>query len=144
MTDEQTSPTPSNRAEMLTLLNERVVSGQAQTGARVDLASATRSVIDELMRSTASDEDFERAAEMVAGAVALLRGQSHGRGYLGVAYLTEREAHCFVERTELELRVGVDIVLVDDHVVTQRLDQRLRDGLGYRGHHVDPLAREPR
>ena len=85
MTDEQTSATPSNRAEMLTLLNERVVSGQAQTGARVDLASATRSVIDELMRSTASDEAFERAAEMVAGAVALLRGQSHGRGYLGVA-----------------------------------------------------------
>ncbi len=85
MTDDASPPTASSRAGLLASLNERIVSGQANAGARADLARATRTIIDELMSSTASDEDLERAAELVASAAALLRGRSHGRDYLGVA-----------------------------------------------------------
>jgi acyl-coenzyme A thioesterase PaaI-like protein len=85
MSDADEPLTGSGRGELLHRLNERVANGEATTGARADLARATRTIIDELMRSTATDEDFERASELVAAAVALLRGESHGRGYVGVA-----------------------------------------------------------
>ena len=85
MSDEGTPSTNNGRGELLARLNERVASGEATTGARAELAQATRVIIDELMRSTASDEGFVRAAELVTAAVGLLRGESHGRGYVGVA-----------------------------------------------------------
>ena len=84
MSDREPTVTP-NRADMLSRLNDRVASGHTAAGARARLAQATRTIIDELMRSTATDEGFERAAELVAAAVALLQQESHGRGYVGVA-----------------------------------------------------------
>lgn len=66
-------------------LNERLAGGEAPSGARADLAAATRTIIDELMRSTAGDLDLDQAAALVVQAAALLGEQSHGRGYVGVA-----------------------------------------------------------
>ena len=85
MSDTEPPSSGNGRGEMLNRLNERVANGEAITGARADLARATRTIIDELMRSTATDEGFERASELVAAAGELLRGESHGRGYVGVA-----------------------------------------------------------
>lgn len=85
MTGEQGPEVANARAEMLALLNERVTNGRAAAGARAELAAATRTIIDELMRSTAGDQDLEHAAELVASAAELLRGRTHGRDYVGVA-----------------------------------------------------------
>lgn len=72
-------------ARMRAALNDRVSNREVATGARAELAEATRTIIDELMRSTAADPDFERAAALVVEAAMLLRERSHGRNYTGVA-----------------------------------------------------------
>ena len=51
--------------------------------ARFRLAAATRSVIDELASSTAGDDAFERARDLVEAAAALLLQRGHGRRYTG-------------------------------------------------------------
>ena len=66
-------------------ITTRLAGNAPQTGARNELATATRIIIDELMRSTADDPQLEQAAALVVQAAALLRGQSHGRSYVGVA-----------------------------------------------------------
>ncbi|MCU1401481.1 MAG: hypothetical protein JWN62_4590 [Acidimicrobiales bacterium] len=72
-------------ANMREAINERVASQAVVTGARADLADATRTIIDELMRSTADDAEFVQAAGLVVQAAQLLREQAHGRSYEGVA-----------------------------------------------------------
>ncbi|MCU1365772.1 MAG: hypothetical protein JWN39_1411 [Ilumatobacteraceae bacterium] len=72
-------------ANMREAINERVASHVVVTGARADLADATRTIIDELMRSTADDAEFVQAAGLVVQAAELLREQAHGRTYQGVA-----------------------------------------------------------
>ena len=72
-------------ATMRDAINARLVGNTAPTGSRAELAAATRIIIDELMRSTADDAQLEDAAALVKQAAALLREQSHGRGYVGVA-----------------------------------------------------------
>ncbi|CAB4873400.1 unannotated protein [freshwater metagenome] len=72
-------------ATMRDAINARLTADTAPTGARAELAAATRIIIDELMRSTADDLDLEQAAALVVNAAALLQEQSHGRGYVGVA-----------------------------------------------------------
>ncbi len=67
------------------LLAERLERSFAPQGSRADLARATRTVIDELLRSMADDSMFDEAAELVGRAAVLLSEQRHGRGYLGVA-----------------------------------------------------------
>jgi acyl-coenzyme A thioesterase PaaI-like protein len=66
-------------------INARLTGKAPRTGARADLALATRVIIDELMRSTADDPQLEQAARLVVEAAALLQHHSHGRGYVGVA-----------------------------------------------------------
>ena len=51
--------------------------------ARFRLAAATRSVIDELASSTAGDDAFERARDLVEAAAAILLQRGHGRRYSG-------------------------------------------------------------
>lgn len=51
--------------------------------ARLRLTHATRAVIAELASSTASDEAFQRACELVEQAAALLDEREHGRRYVG-------------------------------------------------------------
>ncbi len=71
--------------QMRQALNQRVTGHHVNTGARIDLAAATRTIIDELMRSTADDAEFEQASALVVQAAELLRGQAHDRTYVGVA-----------------------------------------------------------
>ena len=66
-------------------LNQRVADTHVPTGARADLAAATRTVIDELMRSTADDADLEQASALVGRAASILRERAHDRTYEGVA-----------------------------------------------------------
>jgi acyl-coenzyme A thioesterase PaaI-like protein len=66
-------------------LNARLANNHVASGARADLAAATRTIIDELMRSTADDSSLEQASVLVARAADLLRRDSHGRDYTGVA-----------------------------------------------------------
>jgi acyl-coenzyme A thioesterase PaaI-like protein len=66
-------------------LNDRMAAHHVATGARAELAEATRAIIDELMRSTADDAEFEQASALVVQAAELLRTQAHGRNYVGVA-----------------------------------------------------------
>ena len=70
---------------MRSAITARLAGNAPQTGARTELAAATRIVIDELMRSTADDPQLEQAAALVVEAAALLQRQSHGRRYVGVA-----------------------------------------------------------
>jgi acyl-coenzyme A thioesterase PaaI-like protein len=72
-------------ASMRAAINARLAGTSVPTGARAEMAAATRIVIDELMRSTADDAQLEQAATLVVQAAALLQQQSHGRGYVGVA-----------------------------------------------------------
>jgi acyl-coenzyme A thioesterase PaaI-like protein len=71
--------------QMRAALNHRISGDYVVTGARSELAAATRTIIDELMRSTADDADFEQASALVVQAAELLRSQSHDRRYMGVA-----------------------------------------------------------
>ena len=66
-------------------LNQRVADNHVPIGARADLAAATRTVIDELMRSTADDTDLEQASALVMRAATILRERAHDRTYEGVA-----------------------------------------------------------
>ena len=61
--------------------------------ARHQLAAAMRSVIEELATSSATDEAFEQARDLVQQAAALLVGREHGRGYTGAeASLAEQQS----------------------------------------------------
>lgn len=71
--------------EMRVALDRRTSGVDVPTGARAQLADATRTIIDELMRSSAADADFEQVSAMVVQAAELLRNQAHDRRYEGVA-----------------------------------------------------------
>jgi acyl-coenzyme A thioesterase PaaI-like protein len=71
--------------EMRAALDRRTSGQDVPRGARSELADAARTIIDELMRSTATDADFEQAAALVVQAAELLRNQAHNRRYEGVA-----------------------------------------------------------
>lgn len=109
---------------------EEIVGADRPIDARHRLAAATRTIIDELVRSTAPDAELEAAATLVEQAIAGLAGRTHGRNYEGaaegslarLATLGRRsrsleESHGFVEFSPfmgllnplappLELRVG--------------------------------------
>ncbi|MCU1395216.1 MAG: thioesterase superfamily enzyme [Ilumatobacteraceae bacterium] len=70
-------------ANMRAAINERFVGHIHATGSRAELAEATRTIIDELMRSTADDSDFDQAALLVVQAAQLLSDRSHDRSYVG-------------------------------------------------------------
>lgn len=62
--------------------------------ARLQLAAAMRSVIEELATSSASDEAFEQARDLVEQAAGLLVGREHARGYSRAeASLAEHQAN---------------------------------------------------
>ena len=63
---------------------------------------------------------------------------------LGVPHALQSKADGLVERAQRERDQVLDVVLVGDGVVAQRLDQRLGDRLRHGRHDVDPVAREPR
>jgi len=71
--------------EMRVALDRRTAGHDVPTGARAELADAARTIIDELMRSTADDADFQQASELVVEAAELLRNRAHNRRYEGVA-----------------------------------------------------------
>ncbi len=78
-------PLPPTPATMRDAIKWRTLNDAAPSGPRADLVAATRVVIDELLSSTAGDAEMDRAAALVREAAGLLRGETHGRGYLGVA-----------------------------------------------------------
>lgn len=55
------------------------------TSARLRMSQATRRAIEELLSTTASDDDLAEAANMVERAVELLASRPHGRPYEGSA-----------------------------------------------------------
>jgi len=85
--DEMFSPRSGRPGaeEMRVALEQRVSGETVPTGARAQLADAARTIIDELMRSTADDADFATAAALVVQAAELLRTRAHDRRYEGVA-----------------------------------------------------------
>lgn len=67
-------------------MRRRVAESDARPrDARDRLAAATRSIIAELVSSTAPDEELAAAAALVEQASARLAARPHGRSYLGVA-----------------------------------------------------------
>jgi acyl-coenzyme A thioesterase PaaI-like protein len=70
----------------------------APTEARLQLAAATRQIIDELATSTASEGAFEEASALVAQAATMLASRSHGRGYEGA----EGSLSSYQHRTHLD------------------------------------------
>ncbi len=67
-------------------LRRRVAESDARPhDARDRLAAATRSIIAELVSSTASDAELDAAAALIEQAAARLAVRPHGRSYLGVA-----------------------------------------------------------
>jgi acyl-coenzyme A thioesterase PaaI-like protein len=66
--------------------------------ARVQLAAATRRIIAELASSSATDDEFAAARELVEQAAAVLEGRPHGRHYIGAeASLGEFEPGSFID-----------------------------------------------
>lgn len=120
---EHRSDSPSLPATMRDALNQRVAEHHVVMGARADLANATRTIIDELMRSTADDADLEVAAELVVRAAALLRDRGHDRGYQGVAEGSLVKDHSgFIDFSPLigvlnPLAPPIDVRFNDDHDV---------------------------
>jgi acyl-coenzyme A thioesterase PaaI-like protein len=70
--------------------------------ARFRLAAATRRVIAELASSTASDDAFSEACQLVEEAATVLGDRPHGRGYVGAeASLAEHQDSHFLDFSPL-------------------------------------------
>jgi acyl-coenzyme A thioesterase PaaI-like protein len=90
--------------------------------ARLGLAAAMRSVIDELGSTTATEDDLREAEELVARAKALLATRPHGRPYEGAAEGSMATRSSFVDHSPVlgamnPLAPPIDVRFEGDRVI---------------------------
>jgi acyl-coenzyme A thioesterase PaaI-like protein len=91
--------------------------------ARRRLAASTRAIIDELVRTTADEDDIAEAAALVDRAAALLSERPHGRPYEGPAEGSITAGRTgFIDHSPFigpmnPLSPPIKMVIHDDHVV---------------------------